>query len=152
MQIRPYDAMARQAQRRAEQLPWRSAAIVGAPAQSVTVRRKVFGDVLWQGSQWTTITTMCPQDEAPRPTTPSLDISPANRRARARTLVVDKEEIVRSRLHAELRRPPIGDRGEGRPQPSSNTVRARRQDPRPGLQLTLWERRGEWLRSQRRCR
>src|SRR5437667_7148409 len=151
MQIRPYDAMARQAQRRAEQLPWRSAAIVGTLAQSVAVRRKVFGDFLWQDGQRTTITTMCPQDEAPRPTTPSLDISPANRRARARTLVVDKEEIVRSRLHAELRRPPIGDSGEGRPQPSSNTVRARLQDPRPGLQLTLWERRGEWLRSQRRC-
>src|SRR6267143_6846225 len=94
---------------------------------------------------------MCTQDEAPRPTAPGLDISPANRRARTWTLVVDKKEIVRSRLHAELRRPTIADGWEGRPQPSSNAVRSRPQDPRPSLQLTLWQRRGEGLRSQRCC-
>src|SRR5256885_16339421 len=73
-----------------------------------------------------------PQHVAARPATPGGDVPAANGRARADAFAIEKEEIVGTRLHAQLRRPAITNGRELRAETPADLTRTLRQDPRTG--------------------
>ena len=69
---------------------------------------------------------------------PSGDVPPAHGRARARTRCIDEEEIVCAGLHAQLRRPPLAQRGELGAEAASDAIGVGNEHPGTGrIELAL---------------
>src|SRR6266496_5142357 len=104
--------------------------------------RQTLRELARQAVEGCPIGAVCPQDVAPRLATPCRDVAAADGRPRTHALAIHEKQVVGSRFHPELRRPAIGNGGEGGPQTPADTIRAREKNPRTvALQLPLLDHR-----------